>query len=52
MRKRENTALLDGISYANLKIKGGLGIHDLNIKNTTLLSKWLFKLLTSDGIWQ
>jgi hypothetical protein len=44
--------LLDGISYANLKIKGGLGIHDLNIKNTTLLSKWLFKLLTSDGIWQ
>ncbi|WVZ58599.1 hypothetical protein U9M48_008856 [Paspalum notatum var. saurae] len=34
------------------KDQGGLGIHDLNIKNTTLLSKWLFKLLTSDGTWQ
>lgn len=34
------------------KDQGGLGIHDLNIKNTTLLSKWLFKLLTSDDTWQ
>ncbi|WVZ75254.1 hypothetical protein U9M48_023328 [Paspalum notatum var. saurae] len=34
------------------KDQGGLGIHDLNIKNTALLSKWLFKLLTSDGTWQ
>jgi hypothetical protein len=51
MRARENIILLDGISYANPKIRG-LGIHDLNIKNTTLLSKWLFKLLTSDDIWQ
>jgi hypothetical protein len=34
------------------KDQGGLGIHDLSIKNTTLLSKWLFKLLTSDDIWQ
>jgi hypothetical protein len=34
------------------KDQGGLGIHDLNIENTTLLSKWLFKLLTSNDTWQ
>jgi hypothetical protein len=34
------------------KDQGGLGIHDLSVKNTALLGKWLFKLLTEDGIWQ
>jgi hypothetical protein len=34
------------------KEQGGLGIHDLQVKNTALLGKWLFKLLTKDGIWQ
>jgi hypothetical protein len=34
------------------KDQGGLGIHDLSVKNTALLGKWLFKLLTDDGIWQ
>ena len=34
------------------KDQGGLGIQDLEAKNTTLLSKWLFKLLTEDGVWQ
>ena len=34
------------------KDQGGLGIHDLNLKNIALLSKWLFKLLTTDGTWQ
>jgi hypothetical protein len=34
------------------KDQGGLGIHDLQVKNTALLGKWLFKLLTEDGIWQ
>ncbi|WVZ62946.1 hypothetical protein U9M48_012634, partial [Paspalum notatum var. saurae] len=29
--------------------QGGLGILDLNTKNIALLSKWLYKLLTSDG---
>lgn len=33
------------------KDQGGVGIHDLNIKNIALLSKWLSKLLTSDGTW-
>jgi hypothetical protein len=31
------------------KDQGGLGIHDLQVKNTALLGKWLFKLLTEDG---
>jgi hypothetical protein len=34
------------------KNQGGLGIHDLDVKNTILLSKWLYKLLTIDGTWQ
>jgi hypothetical protein len=34
------------------KDQGGLGIHDLEVKNSALLGKWLFKLLTEDGIWQ
>jgi hypothetical protein len=34
------------------KEQGGLGIHDLEIKNKALISKWLYKLLTTDGIWQ
>jgi len=32
------------------KEQGGLGIHNLELKNTALLSKWLFKLLTTDEI--
>ena len=34
------------------KDQGGLGIQDLEVKNTALLGKWLFKLLTEDGQWQ
>jgi hypothetical protein len=34
------------------KDQGGLGICDLEVKNTALLGKWLFRLLTEDGIWQ
>jgi hypothetical protein len=34
------------------KDQGGLGIHDLEAKNTALLGKWLFKLLTEEGVWQ
>ncbi|WVZ57739.1 hypothetical protein U9M48_008086 [Paspalum notatum var. saurae] len=30
----------------------GLGIHGLDVKNTALLSKWLYNLLISDGTWQ
>ncbi|WVZ91839.1 hypothetical protein U9M48_037962 [Paspalum notatum var. saurae] len=34
------------------KDQGGLGIHELGTKNIALLSKSLYKLLTSDGTWQ
>jgi hypothetical protein len=34
------------------KDQGGLGIHDLEVKNTALLGKWLFRLLTEEEIWQ
>jgi hypothetical protein len=31
---------------------GGLGIQNIDIQNKCLLSKWLFKLLNEDGLWQ
>ena len=33
------------------KDQGGLGVEVLDIKNRSLLSKWLFKLLHEDGVW-
>jgi hypothetical protein len=32
--------------------QGGLGIEVLELKNLCLLSKWLFKLLHEEGMWQ
>jgi hypothetical protein len=34
------------------KDQGGLGVHNLEVKNLALLGKWIFKLLTEDGVWQ
>jgi hypothetical protein len=34
------------------KDQGGLGIHDLDVKSSSLLGTWMFKLLTEDGTWQ
>jgi len=34
------------------KDQGGLGIHNLELKNIALLSTWLYRLLTTDGTWQ
>jgi hypothetical protein len=34
------------------KDQGGLGIEVLDIKNRCLLSKWLLKLLSEEGVWQ
>jgi hypothetical protein len=31
---------------------GGLGILDLDMQNKCLLSKWIFKLLNEEGLWQ
>ena len=33
------------------KDQGGLGIEDLESKNKSLLCKWLFKLMSEDGVW-
>jgi hypothetical protein len=34
------------------KDEGDLGIEVLALKNKCLLRKWLFKLLTGEGMWQ
>jgi hypothetical protein len=34
------------------KDQGGLEIQVLEIKNSCLLTKWLFKLLSEEGLWQ
>ena len=34
------------------KDQGGLGIQNLEVQNKCLLSKWLYKLLNEDGLWQ
>ena len=34
------------------KDQGGLGVELLEIKNKCLLSKWFFKLLNEQGVWQ
>jgi hypothetical protein len=34
------------------KDQGGLGVEVLDIKNRSLLSKWLYKLLNEEGVWQ
>jgi hypothetical protein len=34
------------------KDQGGLGIEVLELKNKCLLSKWLFKLINENGVWQ
>jgi hypothetical protein len=34
------------------KDQGGLGVEVLELKNRCLLSKWLFKLLNEEGVWQ
>jgi hypothetical protein len=32
--------------------QGGIEIHNLELKNMALLSKWMYRLLTTDGTWQ
>jgi hypothetical protein len=38
--------------YLSTKRSRGLGIKVLDIKNRCLLCKWLFKLLSDEGVWQ
>jgi hypothetical protein len=32
--------------------QGGLGVLNIEVQNKCLLSKWLFKLINKDGLWQ
>jgi hypothetical protein len=34
------------------KDQGGLGIDVLDVKNSCLLSKWMFKIINEEGMWQ
>ena len=34
------------------KMCWGMGIIDLDVQNVCLLSKWLYKLINEDGVWQ
>jgi hypothetical protein len=34
------------------KDQGGLEVHNLEIQNKCLLSKWLFKLINEEGVWK
>jgi hypothetical protein len=34
------------------KSQGGLGVEVLELKNKSLISKWLFKLINERGVWQ
>jgi hypothetical protein len=34
------------------KDQGGFSVEVLDIKNKCLLSKWLFKLMHEEGVWQ
>ncbi len=34
------------------KDQGGLGVHNLEIQNQCLLSKWMFKLINEQCVWQ
>jgi hypothetical protein len=46
---------MGSISYTLVsrpKDQGGLGIEVLDVKNSCLLSKWLFKIINEEGMWQ
>jgi len=40
------------VSSAAQRTNGGLGILNLDAQNKCLLSKWLFKLINEQGVWQ
>jgi hypothetical protein len=40
------------ISCSSQEKEGGLGIEGLDIKNNCLLSKWLFKIINEEWMWQ
>jgi hypothetical protein len=37
---------------ASTRSRRNIGIHNLELKNMALLSKWLYRLITTDDTWQ
>jgi hypothetical protein len=52
MAKRKKYRLTKWNIVCRPKDQGDLGIEVLDIKNKCLLSKWFFKLLSEEGVWQ
>jgi hypothetical protein len=54
MSIKRSINLLGGVFFTNPKVfgGGGLGIFDLDIQNMCLLSKWSFKVVKEEGLWQ
>jgi hypothetical protein len=44
--------LVDWVSVCSPKSQGGLGVLNLEFMNDSLLSKWLWNIETSKGLWQ
>ncbi|WVZ49927.1 hypothetical protein U9M48_001242, partial [Paspalum notatum var. saurae] len=51
-KHKKKYRLAKGNILSTPKDIGGLGILNLKMQNKCLLDKWLFKLLTEDGLWQ
>jgi hypothetical protein len=49
--RKRNIGWLNRVWFADPMIRG-LGVHDLEVKNSALLGKCLYKLFTEDGVWQ
>jgi hypothetical protein len=43
---------VDWLSVCSPKSQGGLGVLNLDFMNDSLLSKWLWNIETSNGLWQ
>jgi hypothetical protein len=52
MAKRRNIDLLSGTLCVDPKTKWVLELRYLILRIHVLLSKWLFKLLSEEGVWQ
>ena len=44
--------LADWVSVCSPKSQGGLGVLNLEVMNDSLLSKWLWNIENSNGLWQ
>jgi hypothetical protein len=49
---KKSIGLRKGVMCINPRIRGGPGIQNMEIQNQCLLSKWLFKLINEDELWQ